>query len=135
MKEITLDAVSDSIPKVTDWMETELQALACPQKSMMQIAVAIDELVTNIVSYAYPDQPGEFSVKLECDDGMATITFTDSGIPYDPLQKPDPDVTLPADQRKAGGLGIFLVKKLMDSMEYRREGERNIVTIRKRIIE
>ena len=131
--EITLDAVSDSIPKVTDWMETELQALACPQKSMMQIAVAIDELVTNIVSYAYPDQPGEFSVKLECDDGMATITFTDSGVPFDPTKREDPDVTLSADQRQIGGLGIFMARKTMDSMTYARTEGQNVLTITKNL--
>ena len=64
---------------------------------------------------------------------MASITLTDSGVPFDPLQKPDPDTSLPAEEREIGGLGIFLVKKTMDDVIYRREDGRNLLTIRKKI--
>ena len=133
MKEITLEAAINNIRKVTDWVDAELESLGCPPKTMMQIDVAIDELFTNIASYAYPQGTGTAVIRFEHGDGMVSITFEDEGIPYDPLQKPDPDVTLSAKERKVGGLGVFLVKNLMDSMEYQRKDGRNVVTIRKRI--
>ena len=133
MKEITLEAAINNIRKVTDWVDAELESLGCPPKTMMQIDVAIDELFTNIASYAYPQGTGAAVIRFEHGDGMVSITFEDEGIPYDPLQKPDPDVTLSAKERKVGGLGVFLVKNLMDSMEYQRKDGRNVVTIRKRI--
>ena len=135
MKEQTFQATIESIPDATafviDWLET----LDCTMKAQMQIDVALDELLSNIARYAYVPESGEVTLRLDFDEAsrMVSITFIDSGIPYDPLQKADPDLTVPPEERAVGGLGIFLVKKTMDGMEYRREGRFNILTIRKRI--
>ena len=111
MKEWTFEANIDRISWLTDQVNEELEKLNCPMKVQMQIDVAIDELLARTVS----------------------LTFIDSGVPYDPLAKPDPDVTLSVEEREVGGLGIFLVKKTMDDMTYVRRDGRNELTIRKRI--
>ena len=99
----------------------------------MQLDVAIDELFTNVASYAYPEGTGEVTVRFTCEDRLVSVTFLDRGIPFNPLERPDPDVSLPAAERKQGGLGIFLVRKTMDDVQYRFEDGRNILTILKHI--
>ena len=134
MKEITVDAVIESIDRLTDRINDELDMLGCPGKARAQIDVAIDEILSNIIRYAYPREPGSVTVRYECEDGIFSISFEDEGAQYNPLKKPDPDTSLPAEERKIGGLGIFLVKKTMDDMEYRRLDGRNVLTIRKKIL-
>ena len=135
MKELTVEAVKSNITPVIAFLDEQLEALDCPIKSQMQLDVAVDELFTNIASYAYTPGTGNATIRIDFDpaERVVSITFIDSGIPYDPLQKPDPDVTLSAEERSIGGLGIFLVKKTMDEMTYRYENNQNIVTIRKKI--
>lgn len=135
MKEWTFEANIDRIPWLTDQVNEVLEGLDCPMKAQMQIDVAIDELLANIASYAYDPGTGEATVRLDYEDSTRTlsITFIDSGIAYDPLRKPDPDITLGAEERAVGGLGIFLVKKTMDDMAYVRRDGRNELTIYKRI--
>ena len=135
MKEWTFDASIDRIPWFTDQINELLEGLDCPMKAQMQINVAIDEVLANIASYAYDSGIGETTARFEFDADTRTvsITFIDSGVPYDPLSKPDPDITLAAEEREVGGLGIFLVKRTMDDMSYVRRDGRNELTIRKRI--
>ena len=135
LKELTVEAVKSNITPVIAFLDEQLESLDCPIKAQMQLDVAVDELFTNIASYAYAPGTGNATIRLDFDpaDRMFSVTFIDSGIPYDPLQKPDPDVTLSAEERTIGGLGIFLVKKTMDEMTYRYESNQNIVTIRKKI--
>ena len=132
---MTLKATVDGIPVVTAFIDELLEALDCSIKAQMQIDVAVDELLCNIARYAYGDGEGDATVRFEFDEEtrMASITFVDRGVPFDPLQKADPDVTLSAEEREIGGLGIFMVKKTMDKVEYSNEDGCNILTIRKRI--
>lgn len=132
---ITLPAMVESITKVTDFLDCELEALECPIKALTQINIAADEIVTNVASYAYGPEGGDVTVSFSYDaeNKTAEICFIDAGIPFDPLAKADPDVSLSAEERQIGGLGIFLVKKTMDEMTYRRENGKNILCIRKRI--
>ena len=135
MKELTLEAVKENITAVTMFVDEQLESFECSMKAQMQLDVAVDELFANIANYAYPGGVGNATLQSEFapSERMVSITFIDSGIPYDPLKKPDPDVTLSAEERSIGGLGIFLVKKTMDDMTYRFENNQNIVTIRKKI--
>lgn len=135
MKEMTLAATLENIPVVTAFIDAQLEALSCPMKAQAQIDVAIDELFSNIARYAYPNGIGDVTVRFDFDETprMVSVTFIDSGIPFDPLQKADPDVSRPADEREAGGLGIFMVKKTMDKLAYRHENGFNMLTIYKRI--
>lgn len=131
MKEITVDAIKENIIKVTDFIESELDMAGCPMKPLMQINVAIDEIYSNIAYYAYGDKPGPVTVRLEIkeDPNRAEITFIDEGKPYNPLEKTDPDVSLSADEREIGGLGIFLVKKTMTDLVYEYSDGKNHFTV------
>ena len=135
MKELTVAATLENISVVTAFIDEQLEALDCSMKAQMQIDVAIDELFGNIARYAYPNGIGDVTVRFDFDETprMVSVTFIDSGIPFDPLQKADPDVSRPADEREAGGLGIFMVKKSMDKLAYRHENGFNMLTIYKRI--
>ena len=135
MKEWTFEAKIDRIPWLTEQVDGLLEGLDCPMKAQMQIDVAIDEWMANIASYAYGNGVGEVTVRFDFqpDDRTVVLTFIDSGVPYDPLAKPDPDVTLSVDKREVGGLGIFMIKKTMDDMTYARRDGHNVLTIRKRI--
>lgn len=133
MQEITVDATLDSIARITALADAELIAHGCSARARMQIDVAIDEIIGNIARYAYAPDTGRVTVQVNVADHTAEIVFIDEGIPFNPLSIGDPDVSLPAADRKIGGLGIFLVKKTMDNVYYAREGHRNILKLIKRI--
>jgi len=135
MKELTIAATIENIEAVTAFVDEQLEMLDCPMKAQMQIDIAIDELFGNIAHYAYTPDVGEATVRVEVveDPLSVIITFIDGGIPYDPLAAADPDITLSAEERTAGGLGIFMVKKSMDEIAYRYENGKNILSIRKKI--
>ena len=121
------------IPVVTEFVEAELEKLDCPMKTAIQFSIAVDEIFSNIVRYGYPKGPGPVRVEVLHGQEPASVSlrFTDEGIPYNPLKKEDPDVTLSAEERDIGGLGIFMVKKTMDDMKYEYENGKNILTIKK----
>lgn len=131
MGSITVPAISDAMGYILDFVEHELQSLGCSEKTKAQINIALDEIFTNIISYAYPSNTGEvkISLKVEPDSKTLSICFTDSGIPYNPLATPDPDITLSAEERGIGGLGIFMVKKSMDKMLYEYSNGKNKLTL------
>ena len=135
MKEMTIAATVENIPAVTDFVTAQLEEMDCPMKIQMQIVIAIDELFGNIAHYAYNPEVGEATVRVEVVDApmSVVVTFIDRGVPYDPLSAADPDVTLSADDRAIGGLGIFMVKKTMDDITYRYENGSNILSIRKNL--
>lgn len=133
MNEMTIEAVIQNIPAVTAFVEEKLADYNCPLKARMQIDVAIDELFGNIAKYAYEHGTGMATVKVEVkeDPRAAIITFIDHGLPYDPLAMEDPDVTLSAEEREPGGLGVFLVKNTMDDVTYEYRDGQNVLRIRK----
>ncbi|MEZ3444871.1 MAG: ATP-binding protein [Lachnospiraceae bacterium] len=135
MKELTIDATVENIVTVTSFVEEELEALACPMKAQMQIAVAIDELFGNIAHYAYNPDVGPATVRVEVMKSplAVVITFIDNGVQYDPLARQEPDTTLSAEEREIGGLGIYMVKKSMDEITYSYKDGQNILQIRKNI--
>ena len=135
LKEIEVDADISKLPELTSSVEEFLELSECPMKVVFQVNVAIDEIFSNIVYYAYPDIPGKVKVKVTnlTEPQRIRLTFIDSGVPYDPTAKDDPDITLSAKEREIGGLGIFMVKKTMDRMEYAYEEGQNILTIEKSI--
>ncbi len=135
MKELTLEATIENVGTVTDFVNEQLEAFDCPMKAQMQIDVAIDELFSNIAYYAYNPDVGPATVRVEvAEDPLSVIiTFIDNGVPYDPLSKEDPDVTLSAEERSIGGLGIFMVKKTMDDISYEYNNGQNILKIKKNL--
>ena len=134
MKEITLEARIENLPALIEFVDGYLEEIACSMKAQMQIDVAVDEIFTNISSYAYTPGVGKATVEITKRDSESQVelTFIDSGVPYNPLEKADPDVTLSAEERQIGGLGIFMVKRTMDEMTYEYKDGKNILTIRKK---
>ena len=135
MKEMTIAATVENIAAVTDFVNEQLEAFDCPMKAQMQIDIAIDELFGNIAHYAYNPDVGDATVRVEVtEEPLAVIiTFIDGGVPYDPLKAVDPDITLSADQRQIGGLGIYMVKKSMDEITYEYKDGKNILSIKKKL--
>ena len=135
MKELTLEATLEHIATVTDFVNEVLETMDCPMKAQIQIDVAVDEIFSNIARYAYTDGPGMATVRVELEQNSnaAMITFLDQGQPYNPLESVDPDITLSAEQRSVGGLGIFLVKKTMDGLGYEYKDGQNVFWIKKNL--
>ncbi len=133
MKELTIAATVENIETVTEFVNAQLELTDCPIRAQMQIDIAIDEILSNIAHYAYTEKCGEATVRVELSENpkSAVLTFIDRGIPYDPLAQAEPDTTLSADERKIGGLGIFMVKKIMDEVTYEYKDGTNILKIRK----
>ncbi len=131
VKSITLDAITENLATVTDFINDELGRHDCSPKTLMQLDIAIDEIFGNIASYAYAPGTGKVTVQIRVDDKARAvrITFIDGGVPYNPLAKEDPNVKLSAEERKIGGLGIFLVKKSMDDMSYEYKDGKNRLTL------
>ena len=134
MKEIKVSAKIENVSIVTDFVNEELEKNDASMKSVMQIDIAIDEIFSNIANYAYDEIEGEAVISIDITENReAVLSFKDSGKYYNPLEKEDPDVTLSADERDIGGLGIFLVKKSMDNIDYEYKNNCNILTIKKSI--
>ena len=133
MKELEISAVKENLGQVLAFIEQELRGMDCPSKVKTQIDIAVEEIFVNIASYAYNPGEGPAQVRVEVQDDPLEIilTFLDHGKPYDPLAREDPDVTLPAEKRRIGGLGIFLVKKSMDEINYEYKNGHNILTMKK----
>ena len=136
MYEMTLEeARVERLSEVTAFVDGALEEAGCSMRAQMQIDVAVEEIFVNIASYAYVPGKGSATICMEWEEDPKTvsITFIDRGVPYDPLKKADPDVSLPADERAIGGLGIFMVKKSMDEMTYEYRDGQNVLCIRKRL--
>ena len=133
MKELNIEALKENLDTVLQFVDGELEGMDCPIKIQFQIDVAVEEIFINIASYAYEDKTGFAKIEVIATDNPAAVSirFTDSGVPYDPLKKPDPDVSLSAEERRIGGLGIYMVKKSMDAMEYEYLDGKNILVIKK----
>lgn len=133
MAELTILASVENLEQVLAFVDAELEKMGSPPKAQMQIDVAVEELFVNIAHYAYAPETGSATIRVQPDEEKHSIaiTFIDSGIPYNPLAKPDPDVTLSAEERQIGGLGIFMVKKSMDGMRYEYRNGQNVLAIEK----
>ena len=128
---LKVDAQVEKLPDVLGFVDALLEEKNCPPKTQMLIDLSIEELFVNIAHYAYPEGNGWAEIRARVTDGEAVFTLIDGGIPYDPLSKPDPDVTLDADERPVGGLGIYLYKKQMDEAAYEYRDGQNRLTVRK----
>ena len=130
---MTVDATVDNLSKVLAFIDEQLEANNCPMRVMLEIDVAAEEIFVNVASYAYTSGIGSVAIEVIFEEKpkAVAIRFIDSGIPYNPLKKEDPDVTLPAEKRGIGGLGVFMVKKSMDEVTYEYKDGKNHLTIRK----
>ena len=135
MEKMVVHAKAEELESVNAFIQKHLEQSGCPVKVQMQVALAVEEIFVNISSYAYHPKTGEAEISVDVDGDPSTVTirFLDQGYPFNPLEKPDTDTTLSAEERGVGGLGILLVKKTMDHVAYTYEDGRNILTITKEI--
>ena len=135
MSELRIEATKENLDDVLMFIDEELEKLDCSMKIQMQIDLSVEEIFINIASYAYYPDTGMAFISFESENGGSTviISFTDTGVPYNPLEKEDPDITLTSEERQVGGLGIFLVKKNMDEVYYKYENGNNVLTMKKKI--
>ena len=135
MKELTIEATPENVEQVIEFIDGMLEEYGCGVREQIAIDVAVDELFSNIAHYAYNPETGYATVRVDVkNDPLAVeITFIDHGVPYDPMAKADPDTTLSVEDRQIGGLGILIVKKSMDAVNYEYKDGKNILTIKKNI--
>lgn len=135
MLELKLDvATLERLDDVLAFTGRILESLECPAPVKKLLDMAVEEAYVNIARYAYAPGTGPATIRVETEpDRIVAITLIDRGMPYNPLTKPDPDITLSVKKRPIGGLGVYMVKNSMDDVQYRREGDRNVLTIRKRL--
>ena len=134
MAEITIAATLDNLDTVLAFVDQQMENAGCAMKLMAQVDMAVEEIFVNIARYAYHPEVGEACVRCEAggEPFQVIVGFADQGRPYNPLEREDPDVTLDAEQRQIGGLGIFMAKKLMDDIQYEFRDGQNILTLRKK---
>ena len=137
MNELTIEAKIENLDNVLEFVDKHLEMYDCSPKIQMQLDIAVEELFVNIAHYAYSPKTGLATVRVKIVENPLSILidFIDEGIQYNPLAKPDPDVTLSAEERNIGGLGIYLVKKSMDDIQYEYKDGKNILTIKKGLAE
>lgn len=143
MDELWVEAKVENLDAVLDFVSGHLEAAECPVKVKNQIAIAAEEIFVNIACYAYPPETAADSAEPSRETGGAMVriaiadevvlAFEDKGKAYNPLERDDPDTAIGAEEREIGGLGIYMVKKMMDAVEYRREEDKNILLIRKAV--
>ena len=135
MKEKVFSARKDALSEVMNFTEECLESFDCPMKSSMAICVAVEEIFVNIASYAYGEGAGEAVLSFGFDETetLMTLVVKDEGVPFNPLERAEPDITLSAADREIGGLGIFITKKTMDTVAYRFENGKNILTMTKKL--
>lgn len=132
---LEITAQRQNFTEIKPWLEKALDEINCQGKPRKQLLIAVDEIFTNIASYAYDTPDGTAQIKINYNETETTVElkFVDSGIPYNPLTQDDPDIKQRIEERTVGGLGIFMVKKMMDSIEYHREDNKNILILKKKI--
>ena len=135
MKQLDIKAEKENLPQVLESVGAVLDEMNCGHKARIQIETAVEEVFVNIASYAYDPEIGPATVRIETKESPLSVimTFIDQGRPYDPLAKPDVNLDRPMKERKKGGLGIFMVKKAMDGVNYEYKDGSNILTLTKNI--
>ena len=135
MFELEIDAKLSNLEEVLDFVNSHLSNVECPEKTRIQVDIAVEEIFVNIAHYAYNPEVGKATIRVEISEKPLTIslTFMDSGKPYDPLSRKDPDVSLSAEERQIGGLGIYMVKKSMDEIQYSYRNGTNMLTFKKKL--
>ena len=131
----TFPAKTEALSDVLAFVEQALEKYECSMKIQTAVCVAIEEVFVNVAHYAYGEGEGDVTLYIDFDEETRNVTFkmADQGVAFDPLKKPDPDITLSAEDREIGGLGIFITKKTMDSVTYAYKNGENILTMIKKI--
>ncbi|WP_461210163.1 ATP-binding protein [Desulfocurvus sp. DL9XJH121] len=128
MNALRLPAALESIPAMRALVRDAVRQIA-PDADTGMLEMALEELLVNVASYAYPESPGEMEVACSAQGDGLTVVLSDQGAPYDPRNAPEPDLEAGIEDRAIGGLGVFFAKKVFSSMDYKREAESNVLTL------
>lgn len=135
MVEKRYPACDDSLTDAISFVEEELSKINCSEEQLMQVTMCLEEMFVNVAHYAYVDDIengiGEVVLQVDVDKKSLEISLIDKGKPFNPLAKKDPDIDKPLEERPVGGLGIYMVKKCMDEVEYTRDDNKNIFVMKK----
>jgi anti-sigma regulatory factor (Ser/Thr protein kinase) len=124
----------DEINRLHTFIEEVGETFELPMKVVQNLDLVLEEAVTNVIMYAYPQEQNEhIYLTAKKQDDRLVFVLTDSGIAFDPTQTPDADITLSADERQIGGLGIFLIRKIMNEVKYERIDDKNVLTLEKEL--
>ncbi len=133
MKALRFQPIAGRAEEIIDAILRTPEVASCA-KELFTIHLVCEELVVNVVNYAYPAGTDSYlNVEVEKKDGWLVLRFIDGGVAFNPLEREMPDVSLPLEERPIGGLGIFLTVQMMDEVSYERTGNKNILTVKKRI--
>ncbi|MEI7609252.1 MAG: ATP-binding protein [Rhodospirillaceae bacterium] len=128
--EVTLENTLPEIPRLAELIEAFGDENGVPARAVFNLNLALDEILTNVVEYAFPDDGRhEILIRLILDELALIAEVIDDGIAYDPTTRPDPDTSLSLEDRPIGGLGVYFAKRMMDRVEYHRDGTRNRLTL------
>lgn len=135
MKRVKMPATLDSLEDMLDYIVNGLSEIEADKKLINQIRLSCEEVLVNVISYAYQNEVGyvEIICEIPTKNGEIFIQFVDEGVPYNPLLNPDPDIDAPIEDRSIGGLGIYLYKTIMDKVTYERKDDKNILTFIKKL--
>ena len=134
MDRLTLPNDIETIPQLNEFIDGFCEQRDIDNDITMSLNLAIEEAVVNVMNYAYPEGTvGYVDIEAEADDDFVTFVISDTGKPFDPTQKDEVNIALSVEERPIGGLGIHLVRRMMDEISYRYADHRNILTLRKRI--
>lgn len=129
-RSITLTNDVQEVPRLNAFVDEVCEDMGCDMETTMRMNLAIEEAVVNVIDYAYPSGTvGSIDIKVTIYDNHMEFVISDSGTPFDPTKKEDVDISLPVEERRIGGLGIHLVRQLMDKINYERKDGRNILTL------
>lgn len=133
MEELHVEATIENLDRVMAFLDEHLEAYDCPMKTQFQLDMAVEEIYVNIAHYAYGENTGDAWVLLDFNEDSREITveFRDRGIPFNPLEKADPDVETSAQEETIGGLGIYMVKQSMDEVAYEYRDSTNVFSMKK----
>ena len=131
LKTLTLPNDVQEVPQLATFVEEVCESHGVDMMTTMQLNLALEEAVVNVMTYGYPEgTKGYVDISVQSESDCLTFVISDSGQPFDPTTKGDVDTTLPAEQRSIGGLGIHLVKQLMDSIQYEYKDGHNTLTLK-----
>lgn len=130
---LTLDASLDALAAISDFIVEQARAVGLDEYAVWEVQLAVDEAATNVIQHSYARAHGPITISTDLVNGAFQITICDQGRPFDPARVPEPDLVSPLEERKTGGLGLYLMRKLMDSVEFRFEDGENILVLTKRV--
>lgn len=128
---ITVKASLENLERINSFILLWTKKIGLSPGSENQLLLAVEEACVNVAKYAYPEFTGPVTIDCRLDGGRLILQIRDEGVPFNPLKTPEPDLALSLEEREVGGLGIFFIRRLVDKVEYRREGKFNVLTLSK----